>query len=274
MASGTQLNYTWTCPNGPCNLGTGLGAFHNRQMYKDRMVINTMSPADSGRYSCRVAGDSGKILSRKSFNLTVISKPTTVATHNHVNFLTYHTLVLLQHISVIWSTIWNLLSCISLDDLFLFSNQRFIPDNAIITSMDTIGTPQGGAISCYSPLQSGSPAWSGPPGVNLTTLPHPESEGTVSLVVGKRNFTNGQYCCQGGGGSRCVHLYTSGVGVCVCVCAWCVCCVCVVCGVCVCVCGVCSIRSGIVSCCVKGPVVSALRWFCKPSVCIQVCIRS
>ena len=35
-----------------------------------------------------------------------------------------------------------------------------------------------------------------------------------------------------------------------------------------------SICSGIVSCCVKGPVVSALRWSCKPSVCIQVCTRS
>ena len=112
--------------------------------------------------------------------------------------------------------------------LYLFSNRRLIPENAVITNMGTINASQGGVISCYSPPGRGTPVWSGPPGVNLTTIPHLEGEGTVSLVINQDNFTNGQYCCRGGGDTRCVNLYTtSGRGrhcvyvcVCVCVCVW------------------------------------------------------
>ena len=87
--------------------------------------------------------------------------------------------------------------------------------------------------------------WSGPPGVNLTTIPHLEGEGTVNLVINQDNFTNGQYCCRGGGDTHCVNLYTTsgrgrhwGVRVCACVYV-CVCvpvCVYMCAGVCVCVC--------------------------------------
>ena len=99
-----------------------------------------------------------------------------------------------------------------LGGLYLFSDRRLIAENAMITNMGNINGSQGGVITCYSPPQSGSPMWSGPPGVDLNTTPDLGSEGAVSLAVNQRNFTNGQYCCHGGGDMRCVNVYTSGGG--------------------------------------------------------------
>ena len=75
VASGTQLSYTWTCPKQHCNLGPGLGPGGNRWTYEDRMVINVMSPDDSGHYACLVRGPSGEKLSMESFYLNVTGKP-------------------------------------------------------------------------------------------------------------------------------------------------------------------------------------------------------
>ena len=52
VASGTQLSYTWTCPNGPCDVGEGNNP--NRKTYGDRMVLNVLTSRDGGMYTCLV----------------------------------------------------------------------------------------------------------------------------------------------------------------------------------------------------------------------------
>ena len=53
VASGTQLSYTWTCPNGPCDVGEGNNP--NRKTYRDRMVLNVLTSRDEGMYTCLVS---------------------------------------------------------------------------------------------------------------------------------------------------------------------------------------------------------------------------
>ena len=52
VASGTQLSYTWTCPNGPCDVGEGNNP--NRKTYRDRMVLNVLTSREEGMYTCLV----------------------------------------------------------------------------------------------------------------------------------------------------------------------------------------------------------------------------
>ena len=52
VASGTQLSYTWTCPNGPCDVGEGNNP--NRKTYGDRMILNVLTSRDKGMYTCLV----------------------------------------------------------------------------------------------------------------------------------------------------------------------------------------------------------------------------
>ena len=52
VASGTHLNYTWTCPNGLCDVGEGNNP--NRKTYGDRMVLNVLTSRDEGTYTCLV----------------------------------------------------------------------------------------------------------------------------------------------------------------------------------------------------------------------------
>ena len=52
VASGTQLSYTWTCPNGPCDVGEGNNP--NRKTYGDRMVLNVLTSREEGMYTCLV----------------------------------------------------------------------------------------------------------------------------------------------------------------------------------------------------------------------------
>ena len=48
---GTPLNYTWTCPNGPCKVE----GYHGRKVYNEHILaVNTTSPSDGGTYTCQV----------------------------------------------------------------------------------------------------------------------------------------------------------------------------------------------------------------------------
>ena len=68
VASGTQLNYTWTCPNGPCDVGEGNN--QNRKTYGDRMVLNLLTSRDGGTYTCLVRERDKKVY-RSTFVLRV-----------------------------------------------------------------------------------------------------------------------------------------------------------------------------------------------------------
>ena len=68
VASGTQLSYTWTCPNGPCDVGEGNNP--NRKTYGDRMVLNVLTSRDGGTYTCLVR-EGQDAVHGSSFNLNV-----------------------------------------------------------------------------------------------------------------------------------------------------------------------------------------------------------
>ena len=50
LAYGTPLNYTWTCPSGPCEVE----GYHGRKVYKEHILAITTSPRDGGTYTCQV----------------------------------------------------------------------------------------------------------------------------------------------------------------------------------------------------------------------------
>ena len=73
VASGTQLSYTWTCPNGPCDVGEGNNP--NRKTYGDRMVLNVLTSRDEGMYTCQSAEAKWKSHST-NFTIRVAGKVT------------------------------------------------------------------------------------------------------------------------------------------------------------------------------------------------------
>ena len=68
VASGTQLSYTWTCPNGPCDVGEGNNP--NRKTYGDRMVLNVLTSREEGMYTCLVREEQDAV-HESSFTLAV-----------------------------------------------------------------------------------------------------------------------------------------------------------------------------------------------------------
>ena len=50
---GTPLSYTWTCPNGPCEVE----GYYGRKVYNEHILaVNTTSTSDGGTYACHVTG--------------------------------------------------------------------------------------------------------------------------------------------------------------------------------------------------------------------------
>ena len=64
---GTPLNYTWTCPNGPCEVE----GYYGRKVYNEHILaVNTTSMKDGGAYTCQVTA-TGEQEANGSFTLTV-----------------------------------------------------------------------------------------------------------------------------------------------------------------------------------------------------------
>ena len=64
---GTPLNYTWTCPNGPCEVE----GYYGRKVYNQHILaVNTTSTSDGGTYTCQVTATGGQEATG-SFTLTV-----------------------------------------------------------------------------------------------------------------------------------------------------------------------------------------------------------
>ena len=54
---GTPLNYTWTCPNGPCEVE----GYYGRKVYNEHILaVNTTSTSDGGTYTCQVTATGGQ----------------------------------------------------------------------------------------------------------------------------------------------------------------------------------------------------------------------
>ena len=54
---GTPLNYTWTCPNGPCKVE----GYYGRTVYNEHILaVNTTSASDGGTYTCQVTATGGQ----------------------------------------------------------------------------------------------------------------------------------------------------------------------------------------------------------------------
>ena len=84
VASGTQLSYTWTCPNGPCDVGEGNNP--NRKTYGDRMVLNVLTSRDGGTYTCLVTNtDKEDAIHRPSFTI-------------YVQGVIYFTIIICKHV--------------------------------------------------------------------------------------------------------------------------------------------------------------------------------
>ena len=64
---GTPLSYTWTCPNGPCEVE----GYYGRKVYNEHILaVNTTSIRDRGAYTCQVTATGGQEATG-SFTLTV-----------------------------------------------------------------------------------------------------------------------------------------------------------------------------------------------------------
>ena len=53
LLNGTSLNYTWMCPNGPCEVE----GYYGKKVYNEHILaVNTTSSRDRGVYTCQVTG--------------------------------------------------------------------------------------------------------------------------------------------------------------------------------------------------------------------------
>ncbi len=70
---GTPLSYTWTCPNGPCEVE----GYYGRKVYNEHILaINTTSTSDGGTYTCQVTATGGSVQqeTRALFRFTVVGE--------------------------------------------------------------------------------------------------------------------------------------------------------------------------------------------------------
>ena len=64
---GTPLSYTWTCPNGPCEVE----GYYGRKVYNEYILaVNTTSTSDGGTYTCQVTATGGQEAT-ENFTLSV-----------------------------------------------------------------------------------------------------------------------------------------------------------------------------------------------------------
>ena len=71
---GTPLSYSWTCPNGPCEVE----GYYGRKVYNEHILaVNTTSTSDGGTYTCQVTATGG-LEATGSFTLRVTGMPCNV----------------------------------------------------------------------------------------------------------------------------------------------------------------------------------------------------
>ena len=125
---GTPLSYTWTCPNGPCEVE----GYYGRKIYNEHILaVNTTSTSDGGTYTCRVTATGGQEATG-SFTLTVTGMCVCLVLYYSSNG-TGTSLVLHTHSG----------------GRVVHSYGRLIPHEFPITDLQQISGPDGiGRITC------------------------------------------------------------------------------------------------------------------------------
>ena len=114
---GTPLSYTWTCPNGPCEVE----GYYGRNVYNEHILaVNTTSTLAGGTYTCQVTATGGQEATG-SFTLTFTGMWVCLALYYSSNG-TGTSLVLHTHSG----------GCV------VHSDHRIIPHQFLITSNQTI----------------------------------------------------------------------------------------------------------------------------------------
>ena len=115
---GTPLSYTWTCPNGPCEVE----GYYGRKVYSEHILaVNTTSTRDGGTYTCQVTATGGQEVAM-SFTISVTGKRSPWIVPNRTLTLTapeyclglpypYHTLQVHMHISCVMTLTMHTASC-------------------------------------------------------------------------------------------------------------------------------------------------------------------
>ena len=63
---GTPHSYTWTCPNGPCEVE----GYYGRKIYNEHILaVNITSTNDGGTYTCQVTATVGSVQQEDRANL-------------------------------------------------------------------------------------------------------------------------------------------------------------------------------------------------------------
>ena len=174
---GTPLSYTWTCPNGPCEVE----GYYGRKVYNEHILaVNTTSSSDGGTYTCQVTA-TGEQKATGSFTLTVTGMFVCLALYWNSNG-TGTLRVLHTHAG---------------RDV-VHSYGRLIPHEFPITDLQQISVPDGiGRIICT--VSSGTARFVANGGrLETEGVSQTENGATATLVVNPSNvdsFQNkGLYC--------------------------------------------------------------------------------
>ena len=129
---GTPPNYTWTCPNGQCEVEGDYG----RKIHNERILaVNLTTTSHRGTYTCQVTATGGQ-QANANFTLGVTG----------MSLLHYSRVM--QHRAVYWSEILLFYSQHSGGSV-VHSEGRLIPSEFPITDLQQISDPDGiGMIRC------------------------------------------------------------------------------------------------------------------------------
>ena len=176
---GTPLSYTWTCPNGSCEVE----GYYGRKIYNEHILaVNTTSTSDGGTYTCQVTATREQE-ANGSFTLTIITG--TCCTRAVVTENRWHLYLITLNYDYAGGSV-------------IHSYRRLIPHELPITDLQQISGPDRiGRINCT--VSSGT-AWFATNGGQLETggVTQTRNGAIATMVVNVIdvcNFQNrGLYC--------------------------------------------------------------------------------
>ena len=115
LAYGTPFNYTWACPNGPCEVEE----YYGRKVYNEHILaVNTTSTRDGGAYTCQVTAKEGQE-ANESFSLNVTGMCVCLKTVVQLYCTTPAVMIQVLHVS--FTHIQVAMLCTAMEDSYLIS---------------------------------------------------------------------------------------------------------------------------------------------------------